>query len=110
MPQSDTGPSAWRIRKSESSIMARINVKQLRDDMGLSLPKMAEQLGVHARTIQRWESAESDPSPLATEKLRALHKAHTERKNGTSTGTSTSTRTPADDLPEPLRGLLPSLR
>lgn len=54
----------------------RINVKQFRDRTGLSAQKLADKLGVHLRTVRRWESAEVDPSPLANEKLRQIVAEH----------------------------------
>jgi DNA-binding transcriptional regulator YiaG len=79
----------------------RIDVKAMRDEMGLSRSEMAEKLGVHERTVKRWEEADHDPSPLANERLRTIHREHTGKK---------PTNDPADHLPEPLRGLLPSMR
>lgn len=50
----------------------RVNVNALRTSMGLSIEQLAERLGVHARTVSRWENAHTDPSPLALKQLREL--------------------------------------
>lgn len=66
----------------------RFDVKALRDVMGISQTDLADRLGVHQRTIQRWENAEVDPSPLAVRRLRELHDEHrqrAERNDQTST-------------------------
>lgn len=85
--------------------MARVNVKALREEMGHSQSSLAELMGVHERTVKRWESAESDPSPLATEKIREIHAKHR-----ATAMNRTPTQEITDAIPQPLRGLLPSLR
>lgn len=50
----------------------RINVKALRDSIGCSIDDLAAKLGVHSRTVSRWENGHTDPSPLAISKLREL--------------------------------------
>lgn len=50
----------------------RINVQGLRQGMGLSIEQLAEKLGVHGRTVSRWENGHTDPSPLALQQLRKM--------------------------------------
>lgn len=50
----------------------RINVQSLRQSMGISIDELAKRLGVHGRTISRWENGHTDPSPLALQQLRKL--------------------------------------
>jgi DNA-binding transcriptional regulator YiaG len=50
----------------------RINVKSLRESMGLSIDGLASKIGVSGRTVSRWENAHNDPSPLAVSRLREL--------------------------------------
>ena len=50
----------------------RINVKALRDSLGMTHKQLAERLGVHSRNIGRWENGETEPSPLALGRLREL--------------------------------------
>lgn len=41
--------------------MNEINVKEIRDALGISQKTMAEKLGVHPRTIQNWEAGGEIP-------------------------------------------------
>ena len=50
----------------------RVNVRGLRESMGLSHDDIADRLGVHPRTVWRWESGETKPSPLALRQLRDM--------------------------------------
>lgn len=45
------------------------SIREIRDIQSLSQEGLARILGVSVRTIARWESGESRPSPLALEKL-----------------------------------------
>lgn len=49
-----------------------VNVRALRTSMGLSADDLASKVGVHRRTIRRWEARDYDPSPLAVSKLKEL--------------------------------------
>lgn len=50
----------------------RIHVGRLRERLGLSQQAMADTLGVGIRSVQRWEAASHDPSPMATATLKRL--------------------------------------
>lgn len=50
----------------------RVNVLSLRTSLKLSQEDFARRLGVHTRTVQRWENAHYDPSPLASRKLHEM--------------------------------------
>lgn len=60
----------------------RINTKALRASMGLSIDGLAEKIGVHGRTISRWENGHTDPSPLAVARLRELQQADAQGQPG----------------------------
>ena len=47
-------------------------IRELRFLTGLTQEKFAAQLGVTLLTINRWENARSQPSPLAMEKVEKL--------------------------------------
>jgi DNA-binding transcriptional regulator YiaG len=46
-----------------------ISIREVREAQALSQEAFARLLGVSVRTIARWESGESRPSPLAIERL-----------------------------------------
>lgn len=46
-----------------------ISIRELRQERALSQEALARLVGVSVRTIVRWESGVSRPSPLALEKL-----------------------------------------
>jgi DNA-binding transcriptional regulator YiaG len=48
------------------------HVKRLREGQSLSQEALARLIGVSVRTVVRWESGESRPSPLANEKLQRI--------------------------------------
>lgn len=50
----------------------RVNVNALRTSMGLSISEFAKRLGVHERSVSRWENAHTDPSPLALSRIQEL--------------------------------------
>lgn len=52
--------------------MTATEIKQLRQAFGLSQERFAHLLGVSGYTVQRWEAARYQPSPLAVEKLKDL--------------------------------------
>lgn len=56
--------------------MPRVNVKQIRDHIGISQQELANRMGVHLTTVARWEGGVSDPSPMAIHRLREVHAAH----------------------------------
>lgn len=81
----------------------RFDVKGLRDRMGISQVDLADRMGIHPRTIQRWENAEADPSPMATRLLQDIHEAH-------ARSMAASEQTPTNNaLTRAARGLIPSL-
>ena len=47
-------------------------IRQLRESSVLSQEALARKLGVAVRTVARWESGVSKPSPLALEKLNRI--------------------------------------
>lgn len=47
-------------------------IRQLREDRGLSQQDFATKLGVSVQTVHRWETGKSRPSRLALAKLREL--------------------------------------
>ena len=49
--------------------MNGIEIRTLREEAVLSQEALARNLGVAVRTVARWESGNSKPSPLAIEKL-----------------------------------------
>lgn len=54
----------------------RVDVRALREKMGCSQEAFGEQFPVDKRTVRRWEAGTVDPSPMAHEKLHALHQQH----------------------------------
>ncbi len=53
---------------------SRVNVKGLRERLGLNQAELADRLHVDERTIRRWEHGTSRPSPMAMAHMRALVK------------------------------------
>ena len=49
--------------------MDTAQIRELRENFVLSQEALARKLGVAVRTVARWESGTSKPSPLAIEKL-----------------------------------------
>jgi putative transcriptional regulator len=49
--------------------MEAVRIRQLREASVLSQEALARSLGVAVRTVARWESGVSRPSPMAVEKL-----------------------------------------
>lgn len=49
-----------------------MNIKKIRDKLGLSQEKLAQKLGVTLGTINRWEKGKSTPSPLALDRLKLM--------------------------------------
>lgn len=47
-------------------------VRELRNRLGLSQKKSAARLGVTSPTINRWENARAQPSPLAVARIREI--------------------------------------
>lgn len=108
--------------------MSRVDVRGLRERMGLSREEMAGRLGVGLRTIERWEAGHADPSPMgmaALRKARDEHSSHGAKSSGrsdtaepsSSTGDEPKRRAPrAVHLPgdhsdrlAPLAAVLPSM-
>ena len=51
-----------------------MNVKAIREALGLKQEKFAQRIGVSFATVNRWENGKAKPSPLAKEKLSRLAK------------------------------------
>jgi DNA-binding transcriptional regulator YiaG len=49
-----------------------INIKELRNSLGLSQQQFAQKLGVGLMTVSRWERGKSKPSHLALEKIKKI--------------------------------------
>lgn len=49
-----------------------MEVKQLREKLGLTQEQLAHRLGVTVKTVNRWEMGRAKPSPLATKLLNQL--------------------------------------
>lgn len=54
--------------------MEAIEIKSLRDELGISQEALAHMLGVSFQTINRWERGAYKPSRLAIEKIKSLKK------------------------------------
>ena len=52
--------------------MTNSNIKNLRQELGLSQEQLARYLGVSFMTVSRWERGQAKPSQLAMEKLTQL--------------------------------------
>lgn len=52
--------------------MTRQEIRDLRDRLGWSRERLAQELGVSASTIVRWEAGATRPSNLATQALERL--------------------------------------
>ena len=51
-----------------------MNVKELREKMGMTQEQLARELGVSFKTVNRWERGKNKPSRLAVARLDALTK------------------------------------
>jgi len=51
-----------------------MDVKELREKLGLTQLQLAVKVGVAIATISRWEQGKRRPSPMAMAKLRRLEK------------------------------------
>lgn len=49
-----------------------MDIRELRNQLGLTQDKFAFLLGVAPYTVRRWEGGKSKPSPLALEKINRL--------------------------------------
>lgn len=81
----------------------RINVKDLRDRLGLSQSDLARRIWGkyephYKRTIRRWENDGTDPSPMAQKHLQRLLAEHKAANPSTSASPSTSTSTSTADI------------
>jgi DNA-binding transcriptional regulator YiaG len=52
--------------------MDAVQIRALRESSVLSQEALARNIGVAVRTVARWESGTSKPSPLAVEKLNQI--------------------------------------
>ena len=53
----------------------RVNVRELRESLGLSREQFRKMLPVSNRTVRRWENGEVAPSQLAIDRLSQLQEA-----------------------------------
>jgi DNA-binding transcriptional regulator YiaG len=53
-------------------MMNSLEIKEIREKLGLTQEALAHILGVSFQTINRWERGLFSPSPLALEKLKRL--------------------------------------
>lgn len=75
---------------------SRFNVVALRHSLGMSQEKFADLVGVHLRSVQRWEGGEVDPSPMAMKHMRrVVHDAHD--TDAAHTAATTPTPSPLGD-------------
>lgn len=92
----------------------RVDVKALRSSMGMSTEDLAGRIGVHARTIERWESGKVAPSPLASSRLRELQHPDLPRRRSYEPSemraAMRSADDSADDFVRPAGGIVPSRR
>jgi DNA-binding transcriptional regulator YiaG len=56
--------------------MSGIDVKKLRERLGLTQADLAHQVGVAVTTLCRWENGHTEPSRLAIEKLKEIAKGY----------------------------------
>ncbi len=54
-----------------------VEIRDLRQALGLTQEQFAKKLGVTFPTVNRWENKKARPSPLAQQKLKKLMKAKT---------------------------------
>jgi putative transcriptional regulator len=62
--------------------MNATQIRELRETSVLSQEALARNLGVAVRTVARWESGVSKPSPLAIEKLSRILAVRQEAEEG----------------------------
>lgn len=84
--------------------MKRVDIQRLRESSGLSLNKLARELGVGRRTIMRWLNGSVEPSPLATEQLKRLQDQVGTGGNGHEPAPATPRRQDYVPAAPPLRG------
>ena len=51
-----------------------MDVRQLRQKLGMSRDALAREIGVSYKTVYLWERGKVQPSPLALEKLKEMEK------------------------------------
>ena len=51
-----------------------VDIRQLRQKLGMSRDAFARELGVSYKTVYLWEKGKAQPSPLALEKLKKIEK------------------------------------
>ncbi len=77
----------------------RFNVRAFRDKHGLSAQRVADHLGVALRTVQRWDSGDVEPSPLALKQLQDLKAKHEPEREPDSVASDSSKPRRASLLP-----------
>ncbi len=58
----------------EGCIKVSVDIKQLRQRLGMSRDAFARELGVTYKTVYLWEKGKTKPSPMAQQKLEELEK------------------------------------
>ena len=51
-----------------------MDIKELREKLGMTQEQLAHKVGVSFKTVNRWERGKAKPSPLATKILNQLRK------------------------------------
>jgi putative transcriptional regulator len=51
-----------------------MDIKSMRQKLGLTQEKFAQVLGVTFGTVNRWEKGKTKPSPLAVEKMKKIER------------------------------------
>ena len=82
-------------------------IKRLRQRLGLTQVELAGRLGVSFTTVNRWENKQTQPSPLAWERLQRMDGIETEvatrgaYASGSGMGTNTGSTLPLDFTASP---------
>lgn len=61
----------------------RVNVRAIRQRLGLNRDDFGALVGAHPRTVRRWENGEGDPSPMAVKHLFKVREEADEVESGT---------------------------
>lgn len=65
----------------------RVDVKAMRDRVGMNVHEFAEALNVNTRTVRRWEREGISPSPMARAQMRSLlQRTRSEREQARAAG------------------------
>ncbi|WP_417444595.1 helix-turn-helix domain-containing protein [Joostella sp.] len=61
--------------------MSDIEVKKIRSEMGLTQEEFANKLGVHYRTVQKWEAGDTKIRPANAFLIKDIYDKHTKNEN-----------------------------